>query len=248
MLSWNRQKTIELIRKHFDKTQLELAKSSLLSLESRRDYAYFHFKEASRLLKVLAEKNRDKNRLFLMLQKEDSKQERAFQANLVKIHAHITACLQNLHSIFDTIAYAIYLSLGKNVHPKGLQLKDITLDKVAKELGANAELSAFAATLSKLKNDTNPKYLDALVNHGKHRSLVKQVLWSDLTGNRAETHDLKFESFEYKGVFYFSHSALPFIEIAIDLLSEMIVLTGENINTYLSDPHCKFDSSLTFHR
>lgn len=233
MPSWNRAETIELIRGRVDKTQRGLVKDSLISLESRRDYAYFHFKEASRLYKALVISNQGRNRLRPNLQKEGQKQEQAFQRNLIKIHAHTTACLQNLHSISDTLAYAIYLSLERNLLPKGLKLKEITLAKVAEEFNTHPELTVFAAILKGLSTDENHEYLNALVNHGKHRSLVRQVFWTDLTGNKAETYDLKFESFEYKGIHHCSRSTLPFMQVAIDHLSELIVITGEHMNTYL---------------
>lgn len=115
--------------------------------------------------------------------------EAEFSQSMHNIKMHVTDCIQHLHTIGDTLAFAIYFFIDKPDN-KRFEKKDITLYRVRRWLEESSGLTSahtFSALLRKLADNENYTYLVDLNNHAKHRSIVKPAV------NRSEHEEISQE-------------------------------------------------------
>lgn len=238
MTNWNLQEAKELIRARYSAEQYELARQSLGSTVDRLEYARFHYREAKALLDTQVSGLHKSKRLpELMWGFTQGAEQDEFQQCLTKIAAHVTACVQNLHSLADIFAHAIYYSLGYNLLPGALEESRVDIGSVRRKLALCPEHAAMADALNELASHNDFLYLKGLVNHSKHRSLIRPTLWMDMTGQNPDPYALRFQKFSYKkGENYPQREIRPYLESEFDRLSLLVIETGIALNVALAKP------------
>jgi hypothetical protein len=230
---WDLNETRDLIRTRYGRDQLELARQSIGSVVNRREYARFHYHEAVYLLDTDIDRLHKAKRLLPVMLGAGEEHLDEYHKCLFKIGAHVTACIQSMHAIADTLAHAIYFSLGCNQRPGTMEERDINLVSVKALLSNDQNHFAYSRALDSLASHDDFKYLTALANHCKHRSLIRPSLWLDMTDENPEPYALQFQEFVRNKIPHPSRPIRQFIEIEFDRLSIIIVDTGAQINATL---------------
>ena len=76
-------------------------------------------------------------------------------------------------------------------------------------------------------------YLEALVNHSKHRYIVRASMWADATDEEAEPYYLTFSGFSYDGKNYTSEPVRNFLEHEYSRSMHALIDAGNAINDFL---------------
>jgi len=97
-----------------------------------------------------------------------------------RLAAEAAACASTLHCLLDTLAHAVAYSLGMNLGADAFSEKQISLGAVKKRL-TNGAAPAVALALATIDHSGDVTYLEALVNHSKHRSVIRPGFWFDAT-------------------------------------------------------------------
>lgn len=232
MTSWDVEETRNLVADLFGSEQVELVRASLNSLAERQVFASYHFHEYKSILvnhidSQLGEKHILE--LTLPLHTED-----CFRIDnaLNQAAANVVACLQSLHCIPDTLSHALYYAVGLNMSAP-LAPHRISTVTVKKAFAEMANLSDVASLIGQITDNSTLKHLDALVNHSKHRSIVRPSLNVDLRKSNGPTYNLEFPRIEYKGNHYPIADVEEFMEKAHSALSPQVVATGNALNAAL---------------
>lgn len=233
MTSWDIKETRNLVTDLFGSEQVELVRASLNSLVERRDFARYHFQEYKSILVThIDSKFGEKHILELTLPLHN---EECFSIDnaLNQAAANVVACLQSLHCITDTLSYALYYAVGLNMSGTPLAPHRISAVTVKNAFAEMANLSGVASLIGQITDNPTLKHLDALVNHSKHRSIVRPSLNVDLRKSSGPTYNLEFPSIEYKGNHYPIADVQEFMENAYSVLSSQVNATGNALNAAL---------------
>lgn len=230
MAAWNMGEARNIITISHGKGQAELAYQSMCSTIDRQEYARYHYHNAKKLFDQHVEKLYSPAS-FMKASIEGSEK---LNQCIWEIGAHVTACVQSLHSMGDIFAHAIYYALGYNLkQPPPLSERKIDLHSVKRELEKTAEHVNLAQELALLASGDNFAYLGALSNHSKHRSLIRTWMWGDMTGKKLDPYTLEFQRFIYDKKTYPSRSILPFLQSEFDRQSLRIHEAGNVLNLVL---------------
>lgn len=232
-MTWHITKTRSLIERAFGPGQLALARPSLKSVIDRQEYARYHYQEVMDLVSSFAAEHLTDRLLFDVALGQDESRI-AFETLMTKLGAHVIACVQCIHSIPDILAHTFYYSLGLNQQRQQLDERAISVDSVGRLLGANPKYSDLAASLRSLSSEGQARHVAALANHGKHRSIVQPLLNEDLTGERADRHEVRFASFRYRDVLYPEITVSNLLEPEYARSSRVTIEAGEKLNDVLS--------------
>ncbi|QHG91075.1 hypothetical protein CVO_04115 [Sulfurimonas sp. CVO] len=191
-MTLDRKQLYTLIEEKHGKKICEMAKESINSLVKRREFASFHFNEYR---KILDSKDTISKKIDLIF--DD-------YADNLKIEANVIACMQNMHSAFDILGHVIYyaFNLGASEKTKILENKIYI-----KSIRGKLEDEQLKNLLKALIEHDDYKYLEAIVNHSKHRYLINHDL--TIAGNTATYF---FDSFKYGEKYYEKCVVNDFIE------------------------------------
>jgi hypothetical protein len=179
--------------------QVELIQPCLNSIHDRRGFARYHFSEAKRLMDEKIGERQDQEVVGVMLGAFNN-EEGDFEWARFQAAAHITACVQSMHSVADILGQVIYLGLGMNLDQATAIKKERGINIAA--VGERLPAGPIADQVQSLISDPGFVYLSALNNHSKHRSIVTVGFSVDFTGEDELPHGLKFKAFQYDGVPY----------------------------------------------
>jgi hypothetical protein len=228
-LTWDIAETRTLIKTLFGRQQLDLASDSLNSIETRKLIAGYHFSEAMRLTDERIAKiasSESPSITHLMEFREDN-------GVLIATEANALACVQSLHAIADTFTHATYFSLGLNLLPNALGGREITFGKVQGVLKQHHQYATVANLSEAFRKGGRFPYVEALVNHSKHRYIVRASIWADATGKEAEPYYLAFSGFSYDGKNYTSEPVQKFLEDEYSRSMQALIDAGNAINDFL---------------
>lgn len=147
---------------------------SLSSAYDRLLFAHHHLKLLRKAAKPAVEQGLKTCGFLESLDNEEGT-EALFSQSMHQIKMHVTDCIQHLHAIGDTVAFAIYFFIDVP-EEKQLIKKNITLSAVHKLFERNSALpgtTVFSTKAKELAINENYAYLVDLNNHAKHRSIVK---------------------------------------------------------------------------
>lgn len=231
---WDLESTRSLMRSRLSGEDFDSARRSLASAVDRREYARLHFHEIrSRWAKLLTVAATPDGVWDIVLGgSTDSEIDDENESNLHAIRAHTIACVQSLHAIPDIFAHGIYHALGFAAAVK-LQKRNINVCAVGKILSKSPLYSHLGSQLNKLGKAGEAKYLGALANHGKHRSIVRNAVSVDMTGADQEPIRLKFESFQFDNIKYHQCDVLPLLEAEFNRISKIVVDSGIELHRVL---------------
>jgi hypothetical protein len=228
---WDLERTRELVRRQYGPAQEDLLSPCLESLVARQFYAGYHMANFERLVvERLADASDGWHveQLLLAANFGESNQNRLLRQQLA---AEATACASSLHCLLDTLAHAAAYSLGMNLGADAFTEKQINLGAVQKRLVASGSSPPVADALARINQATDVAYLEALVNHSKHRSVIRPNFvfgaFSGLPG-----FSIEFEAFAFQHdrrsppVEYARREVKSSLEKAHGVLSPWIVDVG----------------------
>ncbi|MBI5891603.1 MAG: hypothetical protein HZB47_13195 [Nitrosomonadales bacterium] len=231
MPTWDIDEARTLVAALHGKKQSLLAHQSMTSTIDRLDYARYHYRNIWDLFHKHFEKHQSPVDFFKTSIKDMGNDE---EIELYRcIGAHVTACVQSLHSIADIYSHAIYYALGYNLAPSPLPEDKIYLKAVKNKLANTQEHQHLAQGLSSFSSNSDFTYLDALSNQCKHRSLIRPGIFVDLTGKQLSPYTLEFDGFIYKMNTYPRREILSFLQQEIDRQSLCIIELGNELNAAL---------------
>lgn len=228
MTSWDVEKTRKLVRQVYGLSQLETIRPSLESLAERQIFASYHFHEYKRILhQHIGSRLGKKHILELTLSLNTSDRYRIDNA-LNQAAANVIACLQSLHCLLDTLAHVIYFSSGLNLMPDALSGREISSNRVTSRLRNRSNFSRVLDTFDAISRHQLVKHLSALVNHSKHRSVIRPSLNVD-----GSAYTLVFPEFVYDTKTYQAVDTERFMEQVYEVFSPKVVECGNHLNSVL---------------
>lgn len=238
MTNWDHREARSLVLQRFGQEQCDLATQSQRSTIDRLEYARFHYDEVREIIDTRIKTLHERGRLSLVMLGGGTDDERnEYEDSCVQLGAHVVACVQNLHAIADIFAHTVYYSLGYNLQPDAPKERDVTSNLVKNRLRPKhkhkPEHKPLAEGLGKLTSHPHAKYLGALANLSKHRSLVKLEPWLDMTGLATEPLRLEFPDFRYDDGLHARRVIGPFLESAFNQISEIVFNTGVELTVAL---------------
>jgi hypothetical protein len=195
--SWNFEETRQMVRALRGEKQEELVSRCLDSLKARQFYAGHHLANFEQLVVdrlMGAPEGWSPERLLLPGSSEEAKENQLLRSRLA---AEATACAASLHCLLDTLSHAVAYSLGMNLGTDALSERRISLSAVKKRLSSSGAAPALALALTTIDESGDVNYLEALVNHSKHRSVIRPGLWFD-AGTDLQSFSIEFEAFEFR--------------------------------------------------
>lgn len=86
-----------------------------------------------------------------------------------------------------------------------------------------------------LRLDASFAHVDALSNKAKHSNLIRATLNEDVTGTRAERHEIRFQGFVRKGISYDERKMEDVLYPAYSIASATVVEVGHMVHAALTD-------------
>jgi hypothetical protein len=230
-MKWDLKLTAGLVEKCFGQVQSEKFYVVARSIIDRHSFLNFHYSEFNKLVEFNIAPLFIKNHpLEILLGKDPSNTEKYFCAQ-TQVRAHVSACVQNIHAIGDTMAFAIATSLGLDIGDKPMQLSKITLRKIMNE--KEMQLGSIACLLKEIENNKDFNHISAIVNHSKHQSIIQPYFHFDATGQDPDLYRIKFIHFKHKSIDYPRAEVKPLLESTVSWLSDQIVKCGIELNVRL---------------
>lgn len=234
MTAWNLEETRKHVRRLYGSDQLKLISASLNSISDRQFFAGYHYHEYKKLLKQniddkLAEKDLLDLTFFPAINGDQE-----YRTMIKKVVANIIGCLQSMHCVGDTLSHVTYYALGLNLRPEALAERSISIKSVIDLLNKLDEFSDISSELTKIISYPDFIYLEALVNHSKHRSIIEPSLDVDATDNEIKTYEVAFPVFSYNKVDYSRRKVEDFLQPFYSWLSFRTVDVGIAINNSLN--------------
>ena len=232
---WDVKTTRELILSLYGKEHFLKANQSLNSALQRRDFAKFHYFEAFDRWEAHLEdiKNEDPIEVVLLTCEDEIANDRRAQ-RMDELAAHVHSCVHSLHTIPDTLAHALYYGLALNLSSP-LKERKITASSVAKKLDEDSALTKLSDMFQSIYTSGDFTYIDALNNHGKHRSMVRPGTWFDMTGKATVPITLEFSDFSYDTARYARREIQPVLSREYERISKGVVDCGIEILNLLKE-------------
>jgi hypothetical protein len=230
---WDKTHTESLVTSLFGKKQWDKAHPSARSMTDRPEFCRYHYHEAIGLLEKFIKTSLSGGSLWFALHNDEE-----FRQLMISIKANFTAFVQSLHAIPDTCSHMLYYGLALDRLPKPLNERGIHASNVLAilEQQRDAGQPAYAklcALFRELTTGDSYKYLNALANTVKHRSVVSIQLNEDATGKRTQKYILYLEPFSYAGVAYPQTDAREFMRKEHDRIQPLTVSIGIELNRVL---------------
>ena len=232
---WSIEDTRRLVKARYGRDYLNLVNPILHSLSQRLEYAHYHYQEIKRLLNTFSDSHLKTKPLIAVVFGNDQAAREEFEELMTSVEAHATACVICIHTISDILANAVYCTLGYISKTKELKEHNINAYSVESQLRQVPEHVPIADALSRLRGDSHFKHLAALANKCKHQSIVRTTLSEDLTGSRAQRHELRFSTFRYRGQNYPEATVAEILNPAYNIANLTVIEIGNMLNALLTE-------------
>jgi hypothetical protein len=212
-----------------------VAMESFNSILDRLRHARYHYHCVARPWAEILERARSAEERWRILGWRDKDGGERFQREQEQVErsANLVACVQAMHAIPDTLAFLLFYCLISPTQPNRSE-RSINVKNVIKWLAYHDSGAPFGAILREITESPTYLRLDALSNHGKHRSIVSDTMAADVTGTDTVPLRLRFRAFSYDGAKYPSVDALPLLRDEFDRINPLIAKCGNLLNSYLS--------------
>ncbi|WP_133854636.1 hypothetical protein [Comamonas sp. JUb58] len=242
--TWDIGLTGELVAAIFGPVQWKKAHPSVRSMTDRPEFCRYHYHEALGMMSEYIESKLEETGIWGVYDEYGE-----FSHLMLKIRANIAAFVQSLHAVSDTCSHMLYYALALDTIPKPLRERDINAKEVLKLLeqqhdAGHPEYDKLCRLFQEITTGDDYKYLSALTNTVKHRSIVRSELNEDATGRRKEKWVLFLESFWYAGELFLRTDARDFMRKEHDRIQPLTVNIGVELNNVLmklqslkSSPH-----------
>lgn len=222
MSRWDLKRLRDDVAELHGREQLKRLKPSLESVVQRQRYARHHFLESERRIKeVMADPARSEKHPLELLDDEEVNQAHD------NARAEIVACVQSMHAVADILAHVVYSALAMDCNPAtAIKERDISVKSVPKRLAA----SQVRDILEELKGHSDFIYLEALVNHCKHRSLVRIPYYYDLSGEPTAKRGFWLADFTYGETLHHPREVGTFLKDEYKRQSRLVIDIGNALN------------------
>lgn len=232
-LHWDTGLTGELVTAVFGAAQWKKAHPSVRSQGDRSEFCRYHYHEALGMMNEYIESKLKEAGLWGVYENYEE-----FSRLMLKIRANIVAFVQSLHAVADTCSHMLYYSLALDKLPRPPKERYIYANEVLKLLeqqrdAGHPEYDKLCRLFREITTGDDYKYLTALTNTSKHRSVVRPELNEDVTGRRKEKWILFLESFWYAGKLFEKANAREFMQKEHDRIQPLIVNIGMELNETL---------------
>jgi hypothetical protein len=233
-MKWHIGKTLDLVEAKFGRPQREAANGPVQSTNQRLRYAQFHYREVVKELAAYRASSLSDRMVIDVAFSQDEDERGDYYAFMERIGAHAVACVQSIHAIADLLAASVFASLNLNAKGKAVDEHSVTFGLTLERVATDSQYLGVEAMLKALKANASFQRVEALSNKAKHSSIVRPVLNEDLTGERSERLEIRFESFERKGVSYPQAVIEDVLAPAYDLASRTTVDVGNELTKILT--------------
>ena len=225
--------TGELVTATFGAAQWKMAHPSVRSMTDRPEFCRYHYHEALDMMNEYIKSNLKETGLWGVYEDYDE-----FSYLMLKIRANIVAFVQSLHAVADTCSHMLYYSLALDKLPRPLKERGIYANEVLKLLeqqrdAGHPEYDKLCKFFREITTGDDYKYLNALTNTSKHRSIVRPELNEDATGRREEKWILFLESFSYERKLFKKTNAREFMQKEHDRIQPLTINIGVELNEAL---------------
>lgn len=230
---WDSKITGELVTAVFGGAQWKKAHPSVRSMTDRPRFCHYHYHETLGMMKAYIESNLTSTGLLGVYRDYDE-----FSYLMLKIRANIVAFVQSLHAVADTCSHMLYYSLALDKLPKPLKEREIYAHEVLKLLerqrdAGHPEYDKLCSLFREITTGDDYKYLNALTNTSKHRSIIRPELNQDATGMREEKWLLFLEPFWHAGEFFKRTNVREFMRNEHDRIQPLTISIGVELNEVL---------------
>lgn len=230
---WDIGLTGELVTLVFGAAQWKRAHPIVRSMTDRPEFCRYHYHEALDMMNKYIESKLKETGLWGVYEDYDE-----FSYLMLKIRANIVAFVQSLHAVADTCSHMLYYSLALDKLAQPLKERDICAKEVLKLLerqrnAGRSEYDKLCLLFREVTIGDDYKYLNALTNTSKHRSIVRPELNEDATGRREEKWIIFLESFWYAGELFEKTDAREFMRKEHDRIQPLTVEIGVELNDVL---------------
>jgi hypothetical protein len=154
-----------------------------------------------------------------------------FHAERYKVEAHVIALLHCMHSMADSLAHVVYYAMGMRFDAdRSLKDREIAFPRVRK----GTTDGGLGALMDEFSLHDGFKYLAAIVNHSKHRSVVRTPYTVDNLDTESPDHGLNFAAFSYNGQWHSERRVEPFVRDEFARQSRLIIDIGNRLNTLVA--------------
>jgi hypothetical protein len=233
-MQWNleelRNRTAEL----FGETQKELLSPCLQSVFDRQDFARIYFHLAKDTLNDYLGDDTEPSDLIKLVLRPKFDGWTDWDECQLKVRAHIISCLSNLHIVSDTLGHVIYYVLGLNFEPATkIAEHRISLRSVKKKISESKRCGRINELMNSLLDSDTYEYLNAIVNHSKHRSIVEPFFNLNMRAVKGNAHEIWLREFKYADKDFDRRLAFAYLEKEFDRQSELIIKLGSALNETL---------------
>ena len=234
---WDIVLTEKLVTTAFGLGQWKKAHPSVRSMTDRPAFCHYHYHQALDMMTEYIESNLKEFGLFGVFDKYDE-----FSFLMLKIRANIVAFVQSLHAVADTCSHMLYYSLALDKLPGAFKERDIDAKRVLDLLeqqrdAGHPEYYKLCELFRDIATGDDYKYLCALTNTSKHRSIVRPTLNENLTVEHEGKWTLLLESFYYSGMLHEKTDAFDFMRKEHDRIQPLTVNIGVELNEVLKKVH-----------
>ena len=212
-MCWDLSSLRKAVKKLYGQEHLERLSPSLDSIVERQEFCRLYFHEAKDTLEAMLYDKTDEMSLLDLVLPVAAEERKIFENCKFRARAHVTSCLQNMHSVSDILGHVIYYSLKLE---KAKQERDICLAKISKWIEEDCALKPLHTMLNNLVKHDDYKYLKALVNHSKHRSIIEPYFNVTLRKHGRGMQELRFRGFVHDFVDLFDEGFLLDLSHKID--------------------------------
>lgn len=195
------------------------------SVLKRQDFMKYHYREVKRLVGADLE-NADSNDVLLnYILDSDTPEYHEFHHRRTEAEANLVAFLQCVHATEDTLGHVIYFAMNFDQ----LEPRKVSIHAVQKLLPSGP----LKAEVQAMFDNADLKYVAALVNHSKHRSVVGAPISVSFIEDD-QPHGLKFEGFMYGETWQPQRWAIPFLKTSFDAIQGHMLRIGNALNRQLA--------------
>ncbi|MEA9491718.1 hypothetical protein [Xanthomonas campestris] len=232
-MTWDLGALRDGVRAAFGPDQRRLVSQSIQSVSDRRKFSAYHYQEAMRIIAAKVG-GRPGDELLPIMMGADDNDTGSFEDARFTAYANIVACMHSMRSVADNLVHLVYYATGMNRDAATCikRERDIAWETVRKKLIP----AAVKAELDALHEHADFKYLCALDNHCKHRSIVDIGYAISFT---EETHGLRIKAFTHDGIDHAPQWVRPFLKSEFQRQEATILRAGNHLNDYVAQTLAK---------
>lgn len=240
-MEWNIAELKALVTEQHGIEQASMLEPCLESIKDRQRYLRYHFDEAKSSLKdVVFSCTENSSIMKAIFDEAHSGPNNKREYSKLKMEANLIGCVQSLHTIPDILSHVIYYSLNFNFETP-LAENQVKPEKILGLMKHKSKLCNLKELFRSIIKNENYDYLSALVNHSKHKSIIKPIYTLRLTKSENNKQEIEFGEFRKNRKCYPSKPAFEFIEAEFERQTKIIIEAGNELNFILNSKKGTFN-------